>query len=63
MLHFLYLNVLFRQLILKIGFYTMMNGQGKKNQHFVHNFQKIMIMMELQKYFGEIYLGGGKYIY
>ena len=30
---------------------------GGKRQHFVHNFQKIMIMMELQKCFGEIYLG------
>ena len=57
---FLYFNVLFRQLILNVDLYTRMNVQGK-SQHFVHNFQKIMIMMDLQKYFGEIYLGGGKF--
>ena len=30
----------------------------EKNQHFVHNDQNIMIMKELQKMFGEMYLGG-----
>ena len=35
---------------------------SKKSQHFVHNFQKIMIMKELQKCFGEIYSGGKKTI-
>ena len=53
----LYLNVLFRQLVLNINCYTMLNGM-KKSQHFFHNFQKIIIMKELQKIFGEIYLGG-----
>ena len=28
-----------------------------KSQHFVHNYQNIMIMKELQKKIGEIYLG------
>ena len=35
----------------------MLNGM-KKSQPFVHDFQKIIIMKELQKIFGEIYLGG-----
>ena len=52
----LHLNVLFRQFILNIDCYNMMNGQ-RKIQHFVHNYQKIIIMVELQKSFGEIYLG------
>ena len=36
---------------------------GKKSQHFVHNYEKIMIMKELQKCFGEIYLGGKNNFY
>ena len=35
----------------------MLNGLKKESQYFVHNFQKIVIMRELQKQFGEIYLG------
>ena len=35
----------------------MLNGM-RKIQHFVQNYQKIMIMKDLQKRFGEIYLGG-----
>ena len=38
----------------------MLNGLKKESQDFVHNFQKIMIVNELQRNFGEIYLGGGK---
>ena len=34
----------------------------KESQDFVHNFQKIMIMKELQNIFGEIYLEGKKTI-
>ena len=37
----------------------MLNGL-KKSQVFLYNFQKIMIMKELQKKFGEIYLGERK---
>ena len=40
----------------------MMNGLKRESQHFAHNFQKIMIFRELQKCFGEIYLGGKKTI-
>ena len=36
----------------------MLNGLKIGSQHFVHNFQTIMIFRELQKKFGEIYLGG-----
>ena len=32
----------------------------KKSQHFVHNYQKIMIIKELQKLIGEIYLEWNK---
>ena len=34
----------------------MLNVLKTGSQHFVHNFQKIMIFRELQKKFGEIYL-------
>ena len=59
----LYFNVLFRELVFKINFYTMRNGLKRESQHFVHNFQNIMILRELQKKLGEIYLGGEKNIY
>ena len=39
-----------------------MNGLERKGPHFIHMFQKIMIFRELQKTFGEIYLGGKKTI-
>ena len=52
----LYYNVLFRELVLKINLYTIMNSLKRESQHFVHNFQKIMIFKELEKCFGEIYL-------
>ena len=58
----LYYNVLFRQLILNIGCYTTMISLDKKNEPFVHHYQNIMIVKELQKSFGEIYLGGNKII-
>ena len=38
----------------------MLNGLKRESQYFVHNFQKIMILRELQKRFYEIYLGGEK---
>ena len=38
----------------------MLNCMKGESQYFVHNFQKIMIMRELQKVFGEIYLGEKK---
>ena len=38
----------------------MLNGLKRESQDFVHNLQKIMIMRELQKCFGVIYLGGEK---
>ena len=56
----LYFNVLFRELVLKINCYTMLNGLKRESQDFVHKFQKIMILRELEKCFGEIYLGGKK---
>ena len=55
----LYYIVLFRELLFNLNLFTMMNGL-KKNQHFVHNFQNIMIFRELQNILGEIYLGGKK---
>ena len=58
----LYYNILFRDLVFKINLYTMMNGLERKGPHFIHMFQKIMIFRELQKCFGEIYLGGKKTI-
>ena len=58
----LYLNVLFGELVFKIDRYTMLNGLKRESQHFVHNFQKIVILRELQIKFGEIYLGGKKAI-
>ena len=58
----LYYNVLFRALVFKINCYTMLNGLKTVSQYFVHNFQKIVIFRELQKVFGEIYLGGEKNI-
>ena len=59
-LQLLYLYVLLRQLVLNIDCYTMLNGLREKSQHFVHNYQKIMIMKEVQKRLGGIYLGGKK---
>ena len=56
----LYYNVLFRELLFKINWYTMLNDLVSGSQYFVHNFQKFMIFRELQKKFGEIYLGGKK---
>ena len=38
----LYCNVLFRQLILKMDCYTMMNSMDKSNKQFAHNYQNIM---------------------
>ena len=61
-LQLLYFNGIFRKLVLKNDCYTILNGQVK-SQHFVHNFQKIVIMKKLQKQFGEIYLGGKKVFY
>ena len=58
----LYSNVIFIQLVIKINCYTMLNGPGGESQHFVHNLQKIMIMKELQKKIGEIFLRGKKTI-
>ena len=40
----------------------MINELERKGPHFIHLFQKIMIFRELQKNFGEIYLGGKKTI-
>ena len=40
----------------------MLNGLKIESQYFVHNFQNIMILRELQKQFGEIYLGEKKTI-
>ena len=40
----------------------MLNGLKTGSQYFVHNFQTIMIFRELQKRFGEMYLGGKKNI-
>ena len=39
-----------------------MNGLKRESQHFVHNFQNIIIFRELQKKIGEIYLGRKKTI-
>ena len=55
----LYFNVFFRQLILNIEYYTIIIGLDLKNQHFAHNYKNIMIMKEIQKKIGEMYLGGG----
>ena len=41
----------------------MLNGLKRESQDFVHKFQNIMILRELQKCFGEIYLGGKQTIY
>ena len=38
----------------------MLNDIVSESQYFVHNFQKNMIFRELQKSFGEIYLGEKK---
>ena len=62
-LQLLYFNVLFRKLVLNIDCYTMLNGLREKSQHFVHDYQKIMIMRGQQKIVGEIYLGGGGEFY
>ena len=43
-LQHLYYNVIFRKLAFKINFYTMLNGLKIESQHFVHNFQNIMIL-------------------
>ena len=40
----------------------MLNDLVSGSQYFLHNYQKIMIFRELQKSFGEIYLGGKKTI-
>ena len=40
----------------------MLNGLKIERQHFVHDFQRIMILRELQNIFGEIYLGRKKTI-
>ena len=40
----------------------MLNGLKIESQHFVHNFQKIMILRELQKSFDEISLAGKRTI-
>ena len=40
----------------------MLNGLKTGSQYFVHNFQKIMVFREIQKQFGEIYLGRKKTI-
>ena len=37
----------------------MLNGLKREGQYFVHNFQNIMVLRELQESFGDIYLGGG----
>ena len=40
----------------------MLNDLVSGSQYFVHNFQKFMVFRELQKKFGEIYLGEKKTI-
>ena len=37
----------------------MMNSLDKNIKYFYHHYQKITIMKELQKIFGEMYLEGG----
>ena len=56
----LYFNVLFRELVFKTNCYAMLNGLKRESQDFAHNSQNIMILRELHKCFGEIYLGGKK---
>ena len=50
------------KLILNINLYIIMIILDKKNRQCFHHFQNIMIMKELQKRFGEIYLGRKKTI-
>ena len=59
----LYFNVIFRELVFKINCYTMLNGPKRESQDFVHNFQKIVVLRELQKHFDEIYSEGKNNIY
>ena len=59
----LYFNVIFIELVLKINCYTMLNGLKRESQDFVHNFQKIIVLRELQKHFDEIYSEGKNNIY
>ena len=47
--HHLYYNVLFRDMVFKPNCYTMLNGLKTGSQYFVHNFQKDLNFMELQK--------------
>ena len=53
----LYCNVIFRQLILNIDWYTMIISLDKNNKTFPHHYQNIMIVEELYKCFGEIHWG------
>ena len=46
----LYHNVLFRELVLKINFYTMLNDLVSGSQYFVLDFQKIMISGSYRKF-------------
>ena len=45
----LYSNIIFRQLIPNIDFYTIMNSLDKNNKQFAHHYQNIMVVKELQK--------------
>ena len=40
-----------------LGTYEKTGYLGKENAYFFYNYQKTMIMKELQKRFGDIYLG------
>ena len=50
------------KLIININLYIIMIILDKTNRQCFHHFQNIMIMKELQKRFGEIYLGRKKTI-
>ena len=58
----LYLNVIFRQLILDIYCNMIMNGIDRNDEKFASHYQHILIVKELQKGFGEMYFGSKKTI-
>ena len=58
----LYLNVIFRQLILDIYCNMIMNGIDSNDEKFASHYQNILIVKELQKGFGEMYFGSKKTI-
>ena len=57
-----YFNVIFRKFILNIYFDHNLNNLGLYEKNFASNYQKVIILQDMQKSFGHMYIGGKEII-